>query len=63
MPADLENTRFNTELMKSRFKSLIDFVFTKIDYHLLTSLQIGNEIDGYDTSNENPDFWSDIWRA
>jgi len=59
VPADLNNTRFNTELMKSRFKSLMDFVFTKIDYHLLTSLQIGNEIDGYDTSQEPPDFWSD----
>lgn len=59
VPADLESTRFNTELMKSRFKSLIDFVFTKIDYQLLTSLQIGNEIDGYDTSSEHPDFWSD----
>jgi len=59
VPADLDDTRFNTELMKSRFRSLIDFVFTKIDYQLLTSLQIGNEIDGYDTSNEHPEFWSD----
>lgn len=59
VPANLDNTRFNTVLMKSRFKSLIDFVFTKIDYQLLTSLQIGNEIDSYDISNEDPDFWSD----
>ena len=59
VPSDLESTRFNNELMKSRFKSLIDFVFTQIDYQLLTSLQIGNEIDGYDTSEEDPDFWSD----
>ncbi len=59
VPDDLDNVRFNTQLMKSRFKSLIDFVFTKIDYQLLTSLQIGNEIDQYDTSNEHPDFWSD----
>jgi hypothetical protein len=59
VPEDLESTRFNTDLMKSRFQRLIDFVFIKIDYQLLTSLQIGNEIDGYDTGNENPDFWSD----
>ncbi|MBL6447196.1 hypothetical protein JMN32_12815 [Fulvivirga sp. 29W222] len=45
--------------MISRFKALIDFVFTKIDYNKLTSLQVGNEIDGYDTSNEHPDFRSD----
>jgi len=59
VPSDLLSTRFNTELMKSRFKSVIDFIFSKIEYKLLTSLQIGNEIDGYDTSSEHAEFWSD----
>jgi hypothetical protein len=59
VPADLSTTRFNSEEMKTRFKHLLDFVFTKIDFHLLTSLQIGNEIDGFDTGQEDPDFWSD----
>lgn len=59
VPQDLETTRFNDPDFIDRFKALVDFVFTKIDYKKLTSLQIGNEIDGYDTSNEHPDFWSD----
>ena len=59
VPADLDTTRFNSATMKARFKGLIDYVFTKIDYQLLTSLQIGNEIDGFNTSSEHSDFWSD----
>ncbi len=59
VPTDLDSVRFNSELMKSRFKNLIDFVFTEIDYRLLTSLQIGNEIDGFDITSEHPNFWSD----
>ncbi|MCP4161865.1 MAG: hypothetical protein GY760_17465 [Deltaproteobacteria bacterium] len=59
VPTDLINSRFNAVIMKNRFKNLIDFIFTKIDYTLLTSLQIGNEIDHYDTTSEHPDFWSD----
>lgn len=59
VPEDLETTRFNDPELIARFKAVIDFVFTKIDYKRLTSLQVGNEIDGYDYSNEHPDFWSD----
>ncbi|UII33021.1 hypothetical protein LVD17_04160 [Fulvivirga ulvae] len=59
VPEDLETTRFNDPDLIARFKALIDFVFTRIDYKRLTSLQLGNEIDGYDASNEHPDFWSD----
>lgn len=59
VPADLSSSRFNSTVMIDRFNSLIDYVFTKVDYTNLTSLQIGNEIDGYDTSGEHADFWSD----
>lgn len=59
VPSDLEDVRFNTELMKNRFTKLLDFIFIKMDPSLLTSLQVGNEIDHYDASGEHPDFWSD----
>jgi len=65
VPSDLADYRFDDEDFQSRFRSLISFVLnitgsdnvtTIQDY--LTSIQIGNEIDGYDTSGEHPDFWS-----
>ncbi len=59
VPSDLNTVRFNDPEMIARFKSLIDFVFTKVDPSVLLNLQIGNEIDGYDTSSEHPDFWLD----
>ncbi|MDX1628279.1 MAG: hypothetical protein R3345_06240 [Fulvivirga sp.] len=59
VPADLENVRFNSAVMIERFTALLDFVFSKFDHANLTNVQIGNEIDGYDTSNEPASFWSD----
>ncbi|QCW99357.1 hypothetical protein FGM00_04240 [Aggregatimonas sangjinii] len=59
VPKDLENKRFNVPEMSNRFDKLMDFVFTKVDPSVLQNLQIGNEIDGYDTASEAPDFWQD----
>lgn len=59
VPSDLENMRFNSMEMIDRFKAVTDFIFTKVDPSVLLNFQIGNEIDGYDTSNEHSDFWSD----
>ncbi|PID93331.1 MAG: hypothetical protein CSA95_08080 [Bacteroidetes bacterium] len=59
VPYDLENVRFNDFEMINRFKSVVDFVFTKINSNTLLNIQIGNEIDGYNTSNESPVFWED----
>ncbi|MBL4709126.1 MAG: hypothetical protein JKY48_11885 [Flavobacteriales bacterium] len=59
VPSDLENMRFNDTTMIRRFESLIDFVFTKVNPSVLLNLQIGNEIDGYNFSQEPASFWSD----
>lgn len=59
VPSDLENTRFNDSIMIDRFKSLVDFIFTKVNPSILLNFQIGNEIDGYDTTNEPSTFWDD----
>lgn len=58
VPNDLVNENFSSENMINRFKSLIDFVFTKVNPNNLLNLQIGNEIDAYDTSDEPESFWS-----
>lgn len=59
VPNDLVSVRFNNAIMIERFIEMLDFVFTKIDPANLTNIQIGNEIDGYDTSAEPSSFWSD----
>ena len=64
VPADLANDptntdRFNSANMINRFNALVDYVFTIIDENNLTSLQVGNEIDHYNTSGEHANFWSD----
>ena len=59
VPSDLENTSFNDPIMINRFKSLVDYIFTKVSTSILLNFQIGNEIDGYDTSNEPLTFWDD----
>ncbi len=59
VPSDLESTRFNNSEMINRFKSLVDFVFTKINPNDVLNFQIGNEIDGYNTSTEPSTFWED----
>jgi hypothetical protein len=59
VPSDLFETRFNDQQMIKRFELLIDFIFTIVDPDLVLNFQIGNEIDGYDTSNEPATFWND----
>ncbi|MDN5213398.1 hypothetical protein QQ020_15110 [Fulvivirgaceae bacterium BMA12] len=59
VPPDLDGVRFNDDQMIDRFKAVIDFVFTKVDPSVLLNLQIGNEIDGYDTAGEVSTFWED----
>lgn len=59
VPSDLESTRFNNSEMIDRFNSLVDFIFTKINPNDLLNFQIGNEIDGYNTSIEPSTFWED----
>jgi len=44
--------------MANRFTSLLEFVFQKVNPDLLLNLQVGNEIDAYDVSNEGDNFWS-----
>lgn len=59
VPTDLTTTRFNDTKMISRFKSLLDYVFTRLDSTVLLNVMIGNEIDGYNTSAEPASFWED----
>lgn len=59
VPSDLDGTRFSEPVMTERFNAMVDFVLTVVPPELLTSLQVGNEIDGFDASGEHPDFWSD----
>ena len=59
VPSDLASTRFNSLTLINRFFRLIDYVFTVIPPAQIHSLQIGNEIDGYNTANEPSTFWSD----
>jgi hypothetical protein len=59
VPSDLQQTRFNDPEMIVRFNRIIDHVVQVVGPQRLVSIQVGNEIDGYDTSNEHPDFWSD----
>ncbi len=59
VPTDLANKRFNSAEMKTRYKALLDYVLSLVPKEKIASFQIGNEIDGYDTSSEDPDFWSD----
>ncbi len=58
VPSDLSSTRFNTSTMQTRFRNLIDFVFTKIDSGRVTRLVVGNEVDGYSASGDS-NFWLD----
>ncbi len=59
VPSDLFEIRFNDPQMINRLEQLIDFIFTIVDPDLVMNFQIGNEIDGYDTSNEPATFWDD----
>jgi len=59
VPTDLQNIRFNNEIFIQRFKSLVDFIFSKVQPSILLNFQIGNEIDGYNTTNEPASFWDD----
>ncbi len=63
VPADLMATRFDDvpHAMAARFVALLDklFITENIDYTLLTSVQIGNEIDGYNAGGDVNFSWSD----
>lgn len=63
VPSDLWTQSFGSETdtrMADRFIRLLkDHVFKTIPPDYLTSLQIGNEIDQYDTSGERDSFWTD----
>lgn len=59
VPVDLDVHRFNDPELINRFEALIDFIFTKVDPSILLNIQLGNEIDGYDTSGEPQTFWAD----
>ena len=47
LPEDLQNLPFDDPAIISRFKNLLDYIFTQIPALNLVSLSIGNEIDGY----------------
>jgi hypothetical protein len=61
LPADLMTTRFNDGSMAPKFIALLDtlFITESIDYTVLTSIQIGNEIDGYNAAGDTNFSWSD----
>lgn len=63
IPLDLLNQSFGSETdteTADRFVALLqNHVFKIIDPAYLTSLQIGNEIDFYDTASEPATFWAD----
>jgi hypothetical protein len=52
LPAYLANKSFDDPEVVERFKRLLDYIFTKIPNLELTSLSIGNEIDGYLETDE-----------
>lgn len=59
VPSDLEDVRFDDPAFVARFQAFVDFVLGILPPSHLVGLEIGNEIDGYDTSAEPPEFWSD----
>lgn len=59
IPPDLEKIRFNDPRMAIRFMKVIDFIVSAVEPQLILSLQIGNEVDLYDTSQEHDEFWLD----
>lgn len=58
VPDDLATLRFSDPVLITRFCKMVDFVFARIDWRHLTSLQLGNEIDFYDPGTDT-DFWDD----
>jgi len=63
LPSDLLTTRFTdtSQTMANRFVALLDHLFTTegIDHTLLTSIQIGNELDAYNAAGDPSFSWSD----
>ena len=63
LPSDLLSTRFAdaSQTMANRFVALLDklFITEGIDHALLTSVQIGNELDAYNASGDTDFSWSD----
>ena len=62
VPDDLQETRFSAGRMRTRFKSLIDFVLTKLPPGNISVLVVGGELDGYD-SHGDADVWTEygLW--
>lgn len=58
VPSDLSGTRFNTVIMKTRAKAMIDYVFTQISKNNVNQIFLGNEIDGYNPGSDTT-FWTD----
>jgi len=55
LPADLADAPFDDPAVIGRFKGLLDYVFSQIPDLEITSLAIGNEIDGY--LGADPSLW------
>ena len=55
MPSDLAALPFDDPMVISRYENLLNWVFSQIPDVQLTSLTIGNEVDGY--LNSNPSEW------
>lgn len=58
VPSDLASTRFNTAIMKTRFRKLLGFVLTRINVQNLTTIMVGNEINFYNPGADT-NFWTD----
>ncbi len=56
VPSDLMNTRFNNANLKTRFRAMLTYVFTKISAANVTKLVVGNEVDGYNPGTDT-NFW------
>ncbi|MGH8398792.1 MAG: hypothetical protein ACRETA_11195 [Gammaproteobacteria bacterium] len=56
MPSDLMSLAFDDPIVITRYENLLKWVFSQIPDVPLTSLTIGNEVDGYLISN--PSEWS-----
>lgn len=58
VPSDLTASRFNTNVMKTRARAMLDFVFTRISPSNVTHLILGNEVDAYNPGADT-NFWLD----
>ena len=59
VPSDLVDTDFDRAQMAHRFNAMLDYVFSVYDPTTITSIQVCNEIDLYNTASESSTFWDD----